>query len=143
MPNPLRQAIESAIRSNDLIGESFARVGNNEHPNGFVMSAYRDANEGLAVALGSDDPVKSALSITRSLRSVVSAGVRSEILDMISYGEEEANRQLSFYHEPKGQVDAMSLSEEVRTAVGAVEQKVQAQESLIQAMILTGAGAEE
>jgi hypothetical protein len=143
VPNPLRLAIESAIASNDIIGRSFERVGNNNFPGGFVTTAYQDANEQIAVILGaSDAPLKDVVSVLRGLRSRVGSDVRAEMLDMIAFGEEEANRQLRFFKEPAGSADIMGLSEEVNAAVSAIEQKIYSQEALIQAMILTGSEKE-
>jgi hypothetical protein len=144
MANPLQQAVESAERSNDVIGRSFARVGTADHPNGFVVSAYRDANEALALALaeGNEDRLRRAMAITRSLRAEVTEGVRREIVEMIAFGEEEANRQLRFYNEAGGSVDPLNLSEEINAAVSAIDEKIISQEAVIRSMVLTDAEAE-
>jgi hypothetical protein len=140
--NPLHLAIDSAIASNDAIGRSFARLGTTDNPKGFVVTAYNDANNALRLALQGEEPLRMSLAITSSLRSLVSSGIRSEMLNMVAFGQDEANRQLGFYKQARAVVDPMELSEEVNAAVIACEERITSQEALVRAMILTDAEPE-
>jgi hypothetical protein len=95
--NPLEKAVESAVRANHYLGSQFAKMGNAEHPNGVIVSAYRVANRAMAKALEEDNQLLAAREVLRNLRSQVSTGINEIFRDAEAYGIEEAVRQLSFY----------------------------------------------
>lgn len=145
MDNPLEQAIESGVRANTAIGDSFARFGTSAHPRGFVLSAYRTAHRALITALREPNRLAAAQDVTRSLRQSLSSGIRSELADMQDFGQEEAIRQLGYYQVPPP--PTIGTQGEQRTqldaAVTAIMDRYDAQSSLVDALIISGASDEQ
>lgn len=145
MSNPHELAVKSAIRMNDEIGALFGRVGTNEHPRGFVTTAYRNARRGLDVALKEMDRLAAVNEITASLRR----DIQTQTLDMFStaleMGAEESARQLRMYgiRSPDPSLAAVGLSDQSQSALDAILARVDAQTAAIRASILIGAEDEQ
>lgn len=135
--NPLEKSIKSGLAANDYLDVLFARIGNNEHTDGVVMTAYANARRALTTALTESNKVKAAKDIMNGLRTVVRADVRLVLWLAQKAGIEEATRQLSYYGvDYAGSV--MSLSEQLDRAMDAVIATVDQQASTVEALLLTG-----
>lgn len=140
--NPLMKAISSALKANREIEKSFARFGTRDHPRGFVLTEYRNGLRAMKQVLGEQEPLAAALDVLSGMRSSLSGNIRSEFVDMVAFGFEEAARQLSFYEINSIEPSPLILAEQIDAAVDAVLARFDAQESVVRAMILSGAGEE-
>lgn len=139
--NPLELAIRSAIKANDEIGASFARLGTSEHPRGFVLSAYRNANRALRQALTEQNRMQAAIEVLAGLKSRLRADLRVELESMAVFGQEEALRQMGFFGESLS--EALPLFEQIESAVTAIMARADAQDAAIRAMLASGINDDE
>ncbi len=141
MANPLEQAIQSGIRANETVGGLFAKVGTREHPRGFVLSAYRNANRAMRSALAEPFPVAAAAEVMAGLRRTVRSESLTLFGDAEAAGQEEAARQLRFYgieSNPNPTFSTLALA-----SADALTARIDAQSAAIQALLLTGATADQ
>lgn len=143
MANPLEQAIKSGLKANEEIGKSFARMGVGEHPRGFVVVAYRNANRALKQALAEPNRVQAAHEVMDGLRSTLTADFHTELNDMGQFGQEEAARQLRYYGVQAAPGYSMSVSASVSASVTALMARVNAQDAALSALLLSGASEAE
>jgi hypothetical protein len=143
MSNPLKQAIDSGVKANETIAGLFARIGTTDHPRGFVLSAYRNANRALKTAISEPYPLIALSDTMNELRRTISSETTSLLTDAQGIGIEEAARQMQFYGvktavsgDPTGQAQRQAV-------VDAMVARVDAQEAMIQAMILAEAEPEQ
>lgn len=144
MANPLERANRSALKTNDRIGELFAQVGSNDHPNGFVMAAYRQAYRALKTALGEEQALLAARDVMNTLKRNIQTEARGLIADARALGAEEAARQLSLYGIKNTSTivpTQVSSAERSSAALDAIMSKVDAQSTLIRAAMLTTSDA--
>lgn len=141
MANPLQRSVDSAIRANDEIKKSFARFGTSEHPRGFVVAQYRSGLRAMRQALKEPDALGAAMDVMAGLKAGLSGSIRSELVDMTAFGFEEAARQLSFYGVNAIEPSPLIFNERIDAATAAALAKVEAQEAMVKALILTGADA--
>lgn len=142
MPNPLEQAVKSATRANDRIGESFARFGTAEHPRGFVLSAYRNAHRAMLSALKEDNRLVAVLDVTAGLRLTLQSSIRAELEDMQAFGQDEAARQLGYYgvEPPPDPLGSRTQGRAEReAAMAAIMAGYDAQSALVSALVVSGA----
>lgn len=141
--NPLQRAQASALRANGVIKDSFGRFGTSEHPRGFVLSAYRNGLRAMKQVLREPEPsLPAVLDVMSGIRISLAGNIRSEFLDMVAFGFEEAARQLSFYEVNAIEPSPMILNEQIDAAVDAVLARFDAQEAAVRALILSGSGPE-
>ncbi len=143
MPNPLEKAVKSALRSNNDIGTLFARIGNNEHPRGFVTSAYRQAKRAMRSAMTEENQVLAAADVMAELKRTLRGQLVSLALDAQAQGAEEAARQLSFYDITSARALPAELSTTATASISTALARVDAQSAAVQALILSGAAIEQ
>lgn len=138
--NPLAQAIRSAVRMNNDIGDLFARIGTSEHPRGAILIAYRNARRAMPAALKETNRVMAVREVLQGLRTAVLAGARTIIGQAVQLGQDEATRQLGFY-DITPSVVPVSLYSQVDSAIKAVAGYLDAQVLTIQAILATDGDA--
>jgi hypothetical protein len=135
--NPLKRAIQSATAANEVIGQSFGRIGTAEHPRGFVLSAYRNSLRAMHSALRETNPVDAAMDVISQLRISLRGNLRAEFTDMVGFGFEEAARQLSYYESKTIEPNPALLGQAIDAAVVAALACVDQQEAAVRALLIT------
>ena len=145
MPNPLAQAVESGIKANEMVGDLFVGIGNNENPNGIVTSAYRNARRSMASALQERNRLAAAGDVLLQLRETVTRDMRTFFAEAQELGAGESARQMRFYKIASPDVSRVSLqlSTQNQSALSVVTSTIDRQIAAINAMILTGSADEE
>ena len=163
MPNPLLQSINSAVKANHQIAASFTRIGNRQHPGGFLMVAYRNANQAMTQALagkdiqakslrhketillhvGSDNRLQATSDVMDGLRNDLAGQLRSEFTDMANIGVQEAATQLGHYGIDAHARITTKLITQVNGSTDAVLARIAAQAAAINALVLTDAEHEQ
>lgn len=139
MANPHKLAVDSGIRANDTIGTFFTRIGTAEHPRGFVVSSYRNANRALKTAIGEPSPILAVSEVINELRRTVKSDSDSMLTEAQGSGIEEAARQLRIYGVKTSPPSVSTDTAERQAVVDAIISRIDAQEAAIRAMLMTGA----
>lgn len=142
MANPYEQAIRKAIKAGNDLADLFARLGTKEHPRGRVLVAYRNAVRALRGVMSERSRVTSAREIFRQLKFDLRSSV-GEILSLAQIlGVQDAAVQLELYGLTLLSGQPVNLPEQVDTALAAILAKVDAQEAITLAMLLSEAEPE-
>lgn len=141
MSNPLERSILSAVRANARIGEAFGRLGTQDHPRGFVISAYRSALKDIGRAVGERYPAEAVREVMAGLRASVRDGLRAELARSWAFGTEEARRQLGFYG-VEAPWEAYDFTGKAESALDACLAKIDAQAAVANALLMTGASSQ-
>lgn len=133
--NPLELAIGDAVRSNERIGELFARIGTSEHPRGLILRAYRNARRAMRSALAEEYPMMAVREVLDGLRLDIRAAASEILSEASELGMESAYRQAGFYL-PAG--DIVQRRQEtglaIQAAIGAILAKVESQAATVEAI---------
>jgi hypothetical protein len=134
--NPLLRCIQSAVRANGHLEAMFGRLGSTEHPNGLVLSAYRNANRAMRIALREPSPVTASREVLSQLKYTIRTGVLPVMDSAAQFGTQEADRQLEYYQ--VGVPSDIPTFPKSNLAISAVIGVVDSQQAAIEAMIQGG-----
>lgn len=95
--NPLEKSIQSAVKTNQVIGDLFGRLGTAEHPRGAILTAYRNASRAIIPALRESSPLFAVDDVLSQLRRTVQQETSTVLQYAHDFGIAEAKRQLEFY----------------------------------------------
>ncbi len=137
MPTPLDNAIGSALDMNASIGDLFAEIGTSAHPDGSILTIYRNSNVALQAALLESDPSRAVNDVLRKTRRELQVAVALILQAALSLGQEEAQRQLELYGIPV--TTSINLTDETQSALLAVMARFDVQAAAISALVLTNA----
>lgn len=137
--NPLLRSIQSAVKANDQIGAMFGRLGSSEHPNGVVLSAYRNANRAIRVALKEPSPINASREVLSQLKYVVRSGAGAVLDSSQEFGKKEADKQLGYYDIlPRFENQLQQTVSKTNIALAAVIGIIDTQQTVIESMITAG-----
>jgi len=134
--NPLRQAHHLGIRAVNDLGVLFGRLGNTDHPNSQVLTAYRAANRALRDTLKSGGSLADVKDITGELCRNVRAGTLPVLQAAADGGYVNATRQLVLYKAPLPEQPDPSVN--INAAYGVIDTSLQRQDAAITALMLSG-----
>lgn len=137
MPTPLDNAIDSALDMNASIGDLFAEIGTSAHPDGSILTIYRNSNIALQAALLESDPSRAVNDVLRKTRRDLQVAVALILQAALVLGQEEAQRQLELYGIPV--TGSINLTDETQSALNAVMARFDVQAASIAALVLTNA----
>lgn len=96
-------AVRAALQIDRELGRLFGRLGTVEHPNGQVLTAYRNARRALASVIDGPMAAGAAMEILAQLRAEVERAARAALDAAIRAGSANAATQLDIYGLPAAQ----------------------------------------
>jgi hypothetical protein len=136
--NPLLNAINTAVRANETLGDFFGYLYTKDDPNTIIAAAYRNAMRAMTSALQDADRLPAvhdtlevfkntlADSIKAVLRSAQEAGIKNAADQLKGYGVKAAN---------PGQL-VLGLVDELNVAMKAITAEIASQQATIEAIAL-------
>lgn len=114
------RAVRAALKTNKELLQLFGRLGTKEHPNGRILTAYRQARRAMKGNVSSTTTVR---EIMQELRQAVADAAYTTLQVAAQVGTQQAKTTLAIYGLPNGQSEMPMILEPYNAWMATVEQQ--------------------